>query len=146
MDSNGKGNGIVRRTIMAGALGLALVGLLALSAQARGPGRGGREFSPDRAAARMAERLDLKAEQQSQVRKILDESLAKRGEIREEGRKKMEALREETDKRLSGVLTPEQMTRLRALREERGERRGDCGMRPGGPERGFPGEPPPEDD
>ncbi len=149
MEWNGKGSRAARRAIFAGALALVLVGLVALSAQARGRGWGGREPSPDRQAARIAERLGLSTEQQTQVRKIFTDSLAKRREIREEGRKKMDGLREETETRLSGVLTPEQMTALRNLKEERRERRGDCrplSQGPEGPGEGVPGGPPPQGD
>lgn len=142
MDSNGKRSRTVRRAVFAGALGLALVSILALSTHARGPGKGWREPSPDRAAARLAERLGLTAEQQEQVRPILEENFAKRRDIREEARRKMEALREETDKRLSGVLTPEQLTKLRELRSERGKRFKDGDRRHGGPKGAVPGDRP----
>jgi periplasmic protein CpxP/Spy len=140
MDSNGKRT--IRRAAFAGVLGLALVSILALSVHARGPGKGWREPSPDRAVARLAERLGLTAEQKEQVRPILEESFAKRREIRKEAHQKMQTLREETDGRLSGVLTPEQMTRLRELRSERGERPKDGGQRHGGPKHVVPGDRP----
>jgi len=143
MERSGKRNRIVGRAILAVALALALAGVAALSAQARGTDWGGRDPSPDRAAARMAERLGLSAEQKAQIQEILTQGHAKRTEIREEGRKKMASLREETEKRLSGVLTPEQMTKLRQFREERRDRRRDCGPRHEGPDGGSPGGPPP---
>jgi Spy/CpxP family protein refolding chaperone len=142
MERSGKKNRIVGRAILAGALALALAGLVALSAQARGPEWGGREPSPDRRAAWMAERLGLSAEQKTRTQEILTQGFAKRNEIREEGRKKMESLRKETEERISGVLTPEQMEKLRRLREKRGDR----GPQPGDREGGFPGGPPPKHD
>ncbi len=129
MEHSGKKNRIVKRTVVALAAALALAGLVALSAQARGPNWGGHKPSPDRVAARLAERLDLSADQKARVQEILEQNMAKRAEIREEGRTKMESLRDETDKRFASVLTPEQMTKLRALREERRERRRDCSPR-----------------
>lgn len=146
MEHSGKSNRIVGRAILAGALVLALAGFVALSAQARGTDRGGREPSPDRLAARMAERLGLSAEQKARVQEILTQGVAKRTEIREEGRRKMASLREETEKSLSGVLTPEQMTKLRQFREERRDRRRDCGPRHEGRDGGFHGDRPPEHD
>lgn len=137
MDRRNQGKRIARRAVVAAGVGLAFFGLVALTAQARGPGKWGREASPDRAVARMTERLDLTAEQQAEVRRILSESFEKRREIREETRRKIEALRQETDTRLSGTLTPEQMTRLRSLREERRDPRRD-GRRPGGKGDGPP--------
>lgn len=117
MERSGRRIRFIGRAILAGALVLALAGFVALSARARGTDRGGREPSPDRLAARMAERLRLSAEQKARVQEILTQGVAKRTEIREEGRKKMASLREETEKSLSGVLTPEQMTKLRQFRE-----------------------------
>ncbi|MGE5188903.1 MAG: periplasmic heavy metal sensor [Gemmatimonadota bacterium] len=133
------------RALVAGAIALLLAGLVALSAEARGWGRDGRAPSPDRLAARMADRLGLSADQEAKVREVLAESAAKRREIREEGRKKMEGLRAETETRLSEVLTPEQLTELRRIRESRRERRRDCAPW-GGPGGGRRGGPPPERD
>jgi Spy/CpxP family protein refolding chaperone len=143
MESNGRGSRLPRRALIAGALALVLVGVLALTVHARGWRGDGRQPSPDRQAARMAERLGLSAEQQAQVQKILTESMAKRREIREEGRKKMEGLRQETETRFSAVLTPEQMGKLREFREQRRDRRGDCVPRAGGRGGNSPGGPPP---
>lgn len=118
-----------RRVAIAGALGLSLVSLVAISAQARGPRGSGP--APDRAVARLTERLDLSADQQTQVKTILEESFAKQKETRDAHRKEMEALREATDANLAKVLTPEQMQKLHELRDRREGRRGDCGRGPG---------------
>ncbi len=144
MEHSGKRKWITGRALAAGAAALVLAGLVALSAQARGTEWGRHKPSPDSLAARMAERLGLSADQKAQVQEILTQNLAKRAEIREEGRKKMESLRDDTQKRFASVLTPEQMTKLRALREERRDRRRDCspGRRDG--DRGHHGGPPPQ--
>ncbi len=144
MERNGIGAGLRRRAVIAGALALVLVGFVALTVHARGWGRDGHQPSPDRQAARIAERLGLSADQKAQVQQILSESFAKRREIREEGRKKMEGLREETEKRFVAVLTPEQMAKFRQFREERRERRRDCGPRPEGRGNESPGGQPPK--
>lgn len=146
MGRNGAGSRFTGRAAIAGALALVLGGILALSAEARGWGRDGRGPAPDRQAARLAERLGLSAEQETRVREIFAESGEKRRAIREEGWKKMEGLRAETEERLAGVLTPEQMTGLRDLRERRMERRRDCGPRAGGWGGGFRGGPPTDRD
>ncbi len=144
MEHSGKRKRIVGRVLAAGAAVLVLAGLVALSAQARGTEWGRHKPTPESLSARMAERLGLSADQKARVQEILTQNLAKRAEIREEGRKKMESLRDDTEKRFASVLTPEQMTRLRALREERRERRRDCspGRRDGG--RGDRGGQPPQ--
>lgn len=145
MERNGMGNRLAGPALVAGALALVLGGLLALSAEARGWGRDGRAPAPDRQAARMAERLGLSAEQEARVQEILTQRHEKRAEIRDEGRRKMESLRDETEKSLSGVLTAEQMDRLRQFREERRDRRRDCGPCRDGRGAGFRGGPPPRD-
>ena len=142
MERNEKGTGPARRAILAGALALVLVGVVALSVHARGWGGDGRQPSPDRQAARIADRLGLSADQKAQVQQILTESFAKRREIREEGRKKIEGLREETEKRFSAVLTPDQLAKLREFREARREHRRDCGPRAGDRGGETPGGPP----
>ncbi len=143
MERNGRGSGLPRRAVVAAALALVLVGLAALSVHARGWRADGRQPSPDRQAAWMAERLGLSAEQQARVQQILTENMAKRDEIREEGRKRMEGLRQETEKRFAAVLTPEQMDKLRRFREQRRDRRGDCVPRAGDWRDDSPGGPPP---
>lgn len=144
MGRSGAGTRFAGRAIVAAALALVLAGVAAPTAEARGRGWDGRGPSPDRQAARLAERLGLSAEQEVQVRQVLAESAGKRREIREDGWKKMESLRAETEKRLSGVLTPQQMAEFRSVREERRNRRRDCGPRPEDPEGRFPGAPPPD--
>ncbi len=142
MERNEGGSRVPRRALIAAGLALVLVGVFALSVHARGWRGEGREPSPDRAAARMAERLGLSADQQAQVQKILADSTARRREIREEGRKRMEGLRQETETRFAAVLTPEQMDKLRQIREQRQDRRRDCVPRTGGGRGDSPGGPP----
>ncbi len=119
----------IRRAAVAGLLGLTALALAPLTAQAWG--RGDRGPSPDRALERMTERLDLSAEQQGQVREILESSFAKGREAREAHRSEMETIRQETQDRLAGVLSPEQMAELGQMRDERQERRRDCDRGPG---------------
>lgn len=124
----------VRHLVTTGIVGLALLSLVPLSAQARG--RGGKGPSPEQAVERLTGALDLTAEQQGPVKAILEESFAKRGEVREAHRSEMETLREETEGKLAAVLSPEQLAKLRQLRDARHGRRGegdcrpDCGQRP----------------
>ena len=148
MERNRKGIRWAGPAIAAGAVAVVLAGLVALSAQARGRDWAGREPSPDRIATRIAERVGLTADQRTKVQEILAQNIEARTAIRDEGRRKMESLRDDTEKRLAGVLSAEQMDKLRALREERRERRRDrcrdCPLQPEGRGGGFPGGPPPE--
>lgn len=117
-----------RRVVTTGILGLTLLSLVPLTAQAFGR-RGKVGPTPDRALTRLTEELDLTAEQQGQVKAVLEENFAERNEIREAHRQEMETLREQNHTRLSAVLTPEQVEKLDQLRDERRERvewRRDC--------------------
>ncbi len=122
-----------RRIVTTGILGLAMLSLIPLAAQAFG--RGGRhQPDPDRTLARLTETLDLSTEQQEQVEAILEEGFAKRAEVREAHRSEMETLREQNHTSLAAALTPEQVEKLDQLREDRQERmkrRGDCDRRGG---------------
>ncbi len=57
---------------------------------------------------RLTEELNLNAEQKTQVEQIFQQQ-----------RDKQEALRQETHQRLQAVLSPEQMSRFEALKQER---------------------------
>jgi len=120
-----------RRVVTTGILGLAMLSLIPLTAQAFG--RGGRhQPDPDRALARLTETLDLTAEQQGQVKTVLEENFARRNEMREAHRQEMETLREQNHTSLAAILTPEQVEKLDQLREDRQERmehRGEWGRR-----------------
>lgn len=121
-----------RRTLhilTASVLGLGMLSLVPVAAQAWG--RGGRGHpSPDRAVERLTEELTLTADQQQQVKAILEQEFAKREELRATHRKEMDALRDETHKSLTDVLSPDQVQKLDQLREERRDRMEhwrDCG-------------------
>lgn len=108
--------------VAAGLVGLTLAGA---AAHARG-GRG-REPSPDRAVARLTEKLSLTPEQQAQVKQILDAEFVKRQEVREAHRAERDAHRVRVEAELAKVLSADQMEKLRQLRDDRGRPRGDCG-------------------
>ncbi|MEW6487467.1 MAG: hypothetical protein AB1578_06085 [Thermodesulfobacteriota bacterium] len=130
----------IRRTAIAAALGLAVTSLVPLSAQAWG--RGGRGPSPEQAAQRLAGDLGLTPEQQGQVQEVLEETFARREELRKAHREEASVLRDQAHESLAAVLSPEQAAKLDELREgrrDRAERRGDCDGKPGrrGDKRGW---------
>ncbi len=103
------------------------------AAQERGK-RGGPPGDPTAHIDQLIDELDLSADQASQVRPILEESMNQRRALFEgartgEGRPdrsqmqalrpEMEAIREQTDARLAEVLTADQMTQLREIRASR---------------------------
>ncbi len=118
-------------TLTLAACGLWALAVVPLQAQARGPGGGP---SPEQAAARIGERLELSDAQQAEVRAILEENLRARDELRRSHRDERDQLRADADARLAEVLSAEQMEELAALREERREerreRRRDCDRQP----------------
>jgi Spy/CpxP family protein refolding chaperone len=103
------------------ALGLATTPALAQ----QGPG-GRRMLSPDERLARLTEQLDLTDEQAAQMKPIIDEQSKKQQELFENAggdratmRAEMTKLMEETDKQYAEVLTEEQMSKYREMRQER---------------------------
>lgn len=114
--------------------------------------RGGRgeRFDPaqrlEQRVSLLTERLQLNASQQTQVRSILTEELNAMQAFRPKGqggddatrqnrrpedraqrdsaRTQMQALRERTEQRIDGVLTADQRTKYRELRQSMQERRG----------------------
>lgn len=76
---------------------------------------GGQGLSADTIVSKMQTKLNLTPEQATAVKPIVEETMAKRQEIRGAGGdkremfKQMKQLKEEEEKKLSGVLTPEQM-------------------------------------
>lgn len=101
-----------RSSIETAALALAVSGLFAAHATLAGPcaqGRAPEAFASQR-IERMTERLDLTADQQGEIRAILDEQQAESEQ------------RAETRARVDAVLTPEQLARIDEQRDARVER------------------------
>lgn len=92
----------MKKTIIALALAAAIPPAVLAASDHRGHRHGG----PD--VARLAETLDLSAEQQDRVRALFEAHRAER-----------EALREKMRTGMAEVLTAEQQAKLDALREER---------------------------
>jgi Spy/CpxP family protein refolding chaperone len=116
-------SGRILLPLVIGALALGLAG----AAVAHERGKCG---SPaDRAAACLTEELSLTADQQAQVKKIVDEGFAKRTELREKTRQDMETLRKQCDENVNKVLTPEQQKKFEKICGERCGKasRWDCG-------------------
>lgn len=74
---------------------------------------------------RMLGRLELTAEQEPQVRRILSDARAEMREARRSSEPRMDDIRRQTDGRLQQVLTPEQWQRFQQMKQEmRPHRRG----------------------
>jgi Spy/CpxP family protein refolding chaperone len=82
---------------------------------------------------RVMEQLNLSAEQRNQVKAIFDDARTQLGEMRNESRPRYRALREQTQERLRGVLTPEQWTKFQELTADYKERRSRRANRNDGP-------------
>lgn len=78
---------------------------------------------------RVMEQLNLNAEQRDQVKAIFDEARARFIEMHKEAKPKYQEVREQTDARLRGVLTPEQWEQFQKLTSDHRERRSRRGGR-----------------
>jgi Spy/CpxP family protein refolding chaperone len=80
---------------------------------------------------RMTTELKLTDAQVPKVKALLEEGAKKRGELRdatpEERREKMTAMREEQDKKLKEILTPEQFEKWTKMRDEMRKKGGPGG-------------------
>jgi Spy/CpxP family protein refolding chaperone len=79
----------------------------------------------------MLDRLQLSAEQKTQVHQILGETREQLQALRKESEPRVNEIRQRTDERLQKVLTPEQWKQFQQQREATRNRRGGRG-RPGG--------------
>jgi len=69
------------------------------------------------------DKLNLSAEQRTQVGAIFDDARAQLTEVRKESEPKFREVRERTDQRLKAVLTPEQWEQFQQVTNESRERR-----------------------
>lgn len=126
---------------------IAVAGLLSLTpavhAQTNAPGNaprqggggGGRGRSVDEQVTALTEHLKLTDAQKPKVKAILEEQQKKMQELRgdtglsqEDRRSKATAMREETNKKMKEVLTPEQFKQYEEyLQQQRGRRQGGGG-------------------
>lgn len=142
------------------AVGAALaIGLFASTVDAQGRPEGdsrrgerGERVDPaqrlEQRVGLLTQRLQLNASQQTQVRSILTEEMnamqafrpknpgeARSDAQRDSARTQMRAVRERTEQRIDGVLTEQQRTTYRELRQSMQERRGGGGKDRQGSER-----------
>jgi|SRR5215204_6755780 len=95
-------------------------GALALTAYKR-LGRSGAEESRQNRFERMLDRLNLNADQKTQVHQILGDTRVQLQNLRKESEPRFEEIRRQADERLQKVLTPEQWQQFQ---KERSEMRG----------------------
>lgn len=89
-------------------------------------------------ASRLARFLDVSEEQLPAFQNIVEDYSAKRRELMQEHRQQIQTLEADRNTELSGVLTPEQLTKMEQLNKQRHGNWRD-GKRPH-PERGQSGE------
>lgn len=115
------------RPVLNALLAILAVALTSTPAWAQQGGFGGRRMlSPDERLAQLTEQLDLTDEQAAQMKPIIDAQSKKQQELFESAggdratmRAEMTKLMEETDKQYAEVLTEEQMSKYREMRQER---------------------------
>jgi Spy/CpxP family protein refolding chaperone len=88
----------------------------------------GQQWSPSRALGRdgfeqMLDKLNLSAEQRTQVDAIFDDARTELTQVRTESAPKFREVRERTDERLRAVLTPDQWEQFQQMTNESRERR-----------------------
>ena len=76
---------------------------------------------------RMAERLNLNADQKTKVQQILGDTREQLQAVRRESEPKVNEIRRQADTRLQEVLTPEQWQQFQKFRHEMRGRRGGRG-------------------
>ena len=125
MDTIQKGKWQVRvAALLIFVVGFA-AGALALNVYKRW-GRTGQPQSRQDRFERMLDRLNLSAEQKTQVQQILSDTRGQLQTLRKESEPRFEEIRRQADERLQKVLTPEQWQQFQKERSEmrgRGRRR-----------------------
>jgi Spy/CpxP family protein refolding chaperone len=91
-------------------------GALALNAYHRWTGA--RMQNPRQGFERMLDRLQLSAEQKTQVQQIFSETRDQLQALRQESEPRVSEIRRQTDERLQKVLTPEQWKQFQQMRDE----------------------------
>jgi len=97
-----------------------------------GGGGAGRRGGVDQQMARLSEQLNLTDAQKPKVKAVLEEQSKEMQELRNitdqtERRSKLMALREETNKKLKAILTPEQFKKYEEIQPRGGRRNGGGG-------------------
>lgn len=120
MDTIQKNKWLVRvAALLIFVIGFA-AGALTLNAYRRW-GRSGAEVSRQDRFERMLDRLNLNADQKTQVHQILGDTRVQLQSLRKESEPRFEEIRRQADERLQKVLTPEQWQQFQ---KERAEMRG----------------------
>jgi Spy/CpxP family protein refolding chaperone len=117
MDSNPRKKWQVRLAVLTIFVVGFVAGVLALNIYR------GRQWPPSRASGRggfeqMLDKLNLSAEQRTQVGEIFDDARAELTQLRRESGPRFREVRERTDARLQSVLTAEQWQEFRQLTSE----------------------------
>jgi len=107
------------------ALGTLLVCSNTSYAQQNKQGKKGRGFSVEQRVDRMSTELNLTDAQKTKVTKLFEAQMTKMRELRsdtdlsqEQRREKMRTMREDNDKKLKEILTPEQWQKYEKNRQE----------------------------
>ena len=116
----------------------------------KGPPFRGSRFGgppPERLLNRFTRHLDLTREQEQEIRRFLEESRESTWKVQEKVREEMQGIKQTTQSKILGILTPEQQEKYekaiekyeKAIQRKKGQRmRPPRRRRPGGP-----GRPPP---
>jgi len=120
MDSTSRNKWQVR----AAAIVIFLLGFVAGSLALHAYRAWARGRSPEDRFEQLANRLQLNADQRTQVQQIFGDTRQQLQALRKESEPRVNDIRQQTDQRLQKVLTPEQWQRFQQMRDEMRARRG----------------------
>lgn len=105
------------------------------------PGSGSMRMDPDRLLQHMTRELGLTADQQSQIKPLLEDRQQKIEAVfqdqslsREDRRAKMQSIRQESRIKIEAVLNDQQKQKFESMEQERGRRGGPAGPPEGAPQ------------
>ena len=130
MENNGKGRWSIRAAVVGVFLLGCLAGALGMNIYRTQFSRFSREPRGER-FEQMLNRLNLTADQRTQVEQIMKDSRSQILDMRRQSEPRYKEIRKQTDERLQAVLTPEQWQQWQQMTNEmRGRRRRGFGRQP----------------
>jgi Spy/CpxP family protein refolding chaperone len=117
MENNGKGRWSIRAAVLGVFLLGCLAGALSMNVYHAHFSRSPRETRGER-FEQMLDRLNLTADQRSQVEQILKESRSEIVEIRRQSEPRYKEIRKQTDERLQTLLSPRQWQQWQQMTKE----------------------------
>src|SRR5262245_40785862 len=116
-------NSIARWTVRAAIVGVFLLGCLTGALGLNAYRSNLCRFGRDQRFEQMLNRLNLTSDQRTQVEQIMKASRSKLIDIRRQAEPRYKEVRMQTDEKMQGVLSPEQMQEWRRMTQQMRDRR-----------------------